>query len=154
MQIPMTARLAIALCLGAVVAAPAATRAEGFRVVVHETFPADAVSREELAAVFLKRATRWADGEPIEVVDQSLRSDVRVAFTHEVLDQSSLAVMTYWQQQLVRGGERPPAVKGSDVEVLEFVASTRGSIGYVSREAEVVDGVKVLQVVDVVDVVE
>jgi ABC-type phosphate transport system substrate-binding protein len=90
-----------------------------------------------LADVFLRRATRWSDGGPIQVVDQSLKSEVRVEFTEEVLELTSMAVMSYWQQQLLRGGERPPAVKPSDAEVLEFVAKTRGAIGYVLRGFQV-----------------
>jgi len=137
---------AIVLC--AAIAAPAAGWAEGYRVVVNAEHPGDAVSRGVLADVFLKRATRWGTGTPIQVVDQSLKSEVRVEFTESVLGLSSMAVMSYWQQQLLRGGERPPTVKRSDAEVIEFVASTRGAIGYVSERATSLEGVKVLKVVD------
>jgi ABC-type phosphate transport system substrate-binding protein len=136
------------VALGAAIGAPAASRGEGFRIVVNGEHPGDAVTRQVLADVFLRRATRWSDGGPIQVVDQSLKSEVRVEFTEEVLELTSMAVMSYWQQQLLRGGERPPAVKPSDAEVLEFVAKTRGAIGYVSAEAEALEGVKVLEVVE------
>jgi len=137
---------AVALC--AAMAATAATAAEGYSIVVPADHRGEAISRKDLADVFLERATRWSNGDPIHVVDQSLRSDVRVAFTHDVLKMSSLAVMSYWQQQLSRGGKRPPPVRGSDAEVLEFIAKTPGSIGYVSPDTPVVEGVKALQVVE------
>jgi len=137
---------AVALC--AAVATPTAAAAEGYTIVVPTEHLGGAISRKDLADVFLKRATRWGSGDPIHVVDQSLRSDVRVSFTHDVLEMSSLAVMTYWQQQLSRGGQRPPQVKGSDTEVLEFIAKTPGSIGYVSPETPSMEGVKALQVVE------
>lgn len=142
--------LAAAVVLWAAPALPADAQAEGsegYRVVVHADHPGDAVTREVLAEVFLRRATRWGHGTPIHVVDQSLKSDVRRAFTEDVLHLSSMAVMSYWQQQLLAGGERPPAVKGSDAEVLEFVRSTPGAIGYVSAAADI-ENVKVLRVVD------
>lgn len=140
------AAVATAAILGAVAALPAAAWGEGYRVVVHADHPGDAVTRDVLADVFLRRATRWGHGTPIHVVDQSLKSDVRVEFTEEVLRLSSMAVMSYWQQQLLAGGERPPAVKASDAEVLDFVATTPGAIGYVSAGANLED-VKVLQIV-------
>jgi ABC-type phosphate transport system substrate-binding protein len=139
---------AIAVALSAGVAAPAATRAEGYTVVVNAEHRGDAVTRKVLADVFLKRATRWGTGEAILVVDQSLKSEVRVAFTHEVLELSSLGVMTHWQQQLIHGGERPPAVKRSDDEVLEYVASHPGAIGYVTAETPIQEGVKSLRVIE------
>lgn len=148
MRSPWTTAVAIALALGAVAVAPAATRAEGYAVVVNAAHSGGALSKGDLADVFLRRATRWSTGEPIQVVDQSLRSEVRVEFTHDVLALSSLAVLTYWQRQLTRGGERPPPVKSSDDEVLAFVAKTPGAIGYVLPGTPSPEGVKRLQVVE------
>jgi hypothetical protein len=45
-------------------------------------------------------------------------------------------------------GMMPPMVKSSDGEIISFVASTRGSIGYVSAETPLPDSVKVLAIVE------
>jgi ABC-type phosphate transport system substrate-binding protein len=139
--------LAAAFAFWVALPAPAAGRA-AYRVVVHAEHPGDAVTRQVLADVFLKRATRWSHGGPIQAVDQSLKSEVRAAFTESVLGLNSMAVMSYWQQELIRGGERPPTVKSSDADVLAYVARTRGAIGYVSAATANVEGVKGLKVLE------
>jgi hypothetical protein len=39
---------------------------------------------------------------------------------------------SFWTKKTFRDGINPPAVKGSDSEVLSFVKATAGAIGYVS----------------------
>jgi hypothetical protein len=39
-------------------------------------------------------------------------------------------------------------VRGSDAEVLEFVASKEGAVGYVSPTAEVTPAVRILEIID------
>jgi len=45
-------------------------------------------------------------------------------------------------------GFRPPAVKGSDAEVVAFVAKTEGAVGYVSKAAALPPEVKAVAVID------
>lgn len=40
-----------------------------------------------------------------------------------------------WTRKVFREGIRPPLVKGSDAEVMSFVRSTPGAIGYLMGEA-------------------
>jgi len=52
---------------------------------------------------------------------------------------------TYWQQQIFSGKDVPPSNKSSDDDVIAFVKSNPGAIGYVSGSAAVA-GVKVVAV--------
>jgi len=55
----------------------------------------------------------------------------------------------YWQKQMFAANPlRPPAVKGSDAEVIAFVAKTEGAVGYVSKATTLPPGVKALAVID------
>jgi ABC-type phosphate transport system substrate-binding protein len=123
--------------------------APAYKVVVSASNPVATLTRNEAAEIFLKKKTRWASGGEIVPVDQSASSLVRAAFTREVLDSQGLgrmsAVQTYWQQQLYSGRSAPPPIKGSDAEVVAFVAQNADAIGYVSNEA-VMTGVKVVRV--------
>ena len=58
---------------------------------------------------------------------------------------TTAAVKSYWNQQIFSGRDVPPVEKKSDAEVLTFVRSTPGAIGYVS-DAAAVDGVRVVTV--------
>ena len=126
-----------------------ASQERDFSIVVARGSALTSVKRQEVAKVFLRKITRWSDGSEAIPVDQSLRSPVRAAFTKAVLtlegiDQTS-AVENYWLQQVYSGRGSPPVIKPSDAEVIAFVASKPGAVGYVSAQADV-GSVKVLKV--------
>ncbi len=133
-----------ALALGA--ALPAAYGEEPYKIVVHSASAAGSLSKEKLAAYFLKKETRWSGGGKIVVVDRNPGAAVRVAFSKDVLGKDVAAVKSYWQRQLFSGRETPPAELDSDREVLDFVAKTPGAIGYVSAAADLGAGVKAIRV--------
>jgi ABC-type phosphate transport system substrate-binding protein len=138
--------LAMALVLAAAVPSPAA---DEFVVVVHPSVAGTNVHRSDLAAVFMKKATRWGTGAPAVPVDQSGTSAVRSAFSQAVLGMPVTTAVQYWQKQMFETSPlRPPAVKGSDAEVIAFVAKTEGAVGYVSRAAALPAGVKAVAVID------
>jgi ABC-type phosphate transport system substrate-binding protein len=127
-----------------------AAAAEGFVVIVNPSVPGTSVHRADLAAVFMKKATRWGDGSPASPVDQSGTSPVRKAFSDSVLQLPVTAVLQYWQRQLLSpsGQVRIPVVKGSDEEVLAYVAKTGGAVGYVAAGVALPPGLKAVTVVD------
>jgi len=128
-----------------------ATQDAGFKVVVSPDRSVTSLARRDVARMFLKRTTSWPDGSAIAPVDQSSRSPVRLSFTDEILKVEGLAKMSavenYWQQQIFSGRGSPPPIKGSDDEVVAFVATTPGAIGYVSASADV----KTLKTVELED---
>lgn len=142
----LLAALATALTLGAAVPSIAA---DEFVVVVHPSVAGASIRRPDLAALFLKTATRWGDRSPAVPVDQSGTSAVRKAFCDSVLGMPVAAALQYWQKQMFGGSPlRPPAVKGSDAEVIEFVEKTEGAVGYVSKAASLPAGVRAVVVID------
>jgi ABC-type phosphate transport system substrate-binding protein len=118
-----------------------------FRVIVHPQVKGSEITRASLGALFLKQAPRWADGSAVLPVDQSVRSPVRRTFTLTVLRQGLVEVQVYWQRRM-SAGVIPPPVKASDEEVLSFVASTPGAIGYVSATTPLPEGVRAVQLAD------
>ncbi len=129
--------------------ANAASRAEelSVRVVAHPQVKGTQIPRAVLASIFLKQAQRWGDGSPVSPVDQSVKSPVRTRFTGQVLERTLLEVQMYWQKK-IGYGLTPPPVKGSDQEVLAYVAATPGAIGYVALETPLTVEVKALEVTD------
>lgn len=116
-----------------------ATHAESapeFRVVVHPENPLSSLSKEFVTDVFLKRTTRWHDGEAAHPVDQRADSGVRRAFSDSVLRRSVAAVKRYWQQRIFSGRDLPPPELDSNDAVIGFVLEHRGAIGYVSNGAK------------------
>jgi ABC-type phosphate transport system substrate-binding protein len=116
-----------------------------FRVIVHPQVKGSQIPRAALTLIFLKQAPKWGDGSSVLPVDQSLRSSVRKSFSGDVLQQGIVEVQVYWQRKMATG-VTPPPVKTSDEEIVSFVASTPGAIGYVSATTPLPDSVKTVEI--------
>jgi ABC-type phosphate transport system substrate-binding protein len=135
----------ILLALALAAAAPAAAE-DAFKVVVHPSNPAAAMTKAQVSQLFLKKATRWPGGQtvqPIEVADDR----VRERFCQQVHGKSLNAVKAYWNQLIFTGREVPPLEKRGDDDVLAYVRANPGAVGVVSAAAAGA-GVKVLAVKD------
>ncbi len=107
-----------------------------FRVIVHPSNPLRSTDREYLADAFLKKVTRWQDGEAIRAVDLRADNQTRRRFSESVLKRSVGAVRSYWQQRIFSGRDVPPPELESDESVVGFVAKFPGAVGYVSGAAK------------------
>jgi ABC-type phosphate transport system substrate-binding protein len=140
--------LSVVLTLGLLTSQVPPTTAEApYRVIVNPSVRDNQISRAVLSSIFLKWVLKWPDATAAFPVDQSLRSGIRAAFTREVLGQEVDAVSVYWRQRMA-SGMVPPKVKSSNEEVISFVASTGGAVGYVSADATLPPSVKVLTIID------
>ena len=102
---------------------------QAFMVIAHSTLDESSLPKEGLSDYFLKKKTKWPDGSEIHPVDLNIR-DVREAFSKEVHKRSFSAIKKYWQRQIFTGRGTPPLEKASVADVLDYVSSTPGAIGY------------------------
>jgi ABC-type phosphate transport system substrate-binding protein len=122
--------------VSALLGAPAhAEEHEAFIIIVNSRNPIGNASRGFLADVFLKKSTRWDDGESILPVDLPPGATARRVFSEKVLERSVAAVRSYWQQRIFSGRDLPPPELASDDAVVEYVQRHRGGVGYVSGSA-------------------
>jgi ABC-type phosphate transport system substrate-binding protein len=117
--------------------------AASFKVIVNNGTRVEAMSKKAVADLFMKRATKWQDGTPVVAVDQAPTSAVREQFSRAVHGKPTAAVKSYWNQQIFSGRGVPPVEMKSDAEVIAFVRTSAGAVGYVS-EAAPTDGVRVV----------
>ena len=128
------------------IAAPAQSlAAQDFKVIANNDVAGSSISKDVLAKVFYKQAAKLPDGTVAAPVYQSKSSATRIAFDKAILGKSVAGVETFWQQQIFSGKDVPPPSKGSDEDVINFVKSTPGGIGYVSA-GSAASGVKVIAV--------
>jgi ABC-type phosphate transport system substrate-binding protein len=131
--------------LALVSAAPVAGAEEpGYQVIVHPSNSVQALSRRELADLFLKKTTVWPGGSAVHPVEPPEDGAVRARFAAHAMGKSPGALKTYWNKLIFAGREVPPIEKRSDDDVVAYVRSTPGAVGYVSAEATVA-GVKVVK---------
>jgi hypothetical protein len=130
--------------LSASAPAPDQARAE-LRVIVNPSTPVDALTRDQLSRLFLRKVARWTSGTPVLPVDLDESAPARDAFTRAVHRRTVPMITSYWQRQIFSGRQLPPPAKPSEADVVAYVRATPGAIGYVSAAADV-HGVRVLAV--------
>ncbi len=119
--------------------------AAGFKVIVNKDNPSPGLKKGGVAFMFMKMATKWDHGAAVEPVDQLPDSPVRAVFSADIHGRSAEEIGAIWQRAIFAGRGEPPPQVGSDAEVVAWVASRPGGIGYVSDGADT-SGVKVLTV--------
>ena len=122
--------------LGMAPAQPVA--AQEFKVIVNSANPVTELSSNTVARLF-------PGGGPATPVEPAKNSTVRAAFAKTILGRTVQNLDTYWQQQIFSGRDVPPASKGTDDDVVAFVRTNPGAIGYVTATAPT-PGVKVITV--------
>jgi ABC-type phosphate transport system substrate-binding protein len=116
---------------------------QGFVVIVRRDEQGPVLDRAFVAEAFLKKRTRWPNGEVIRPVDQRRDSNVRHQFSQNVLKRSVEAVRNYWQQRIFSGRDVPPPEVDSDAAVIHYVRENPGAIGYVTTAVDG-DGIRVV----------
>jgi ABC-type phosphate transport system substrate-binding protein len=132
--------VAVVLLLGAAAVAGAAD----YAVVINSANTVTGLDRRAVSALFLRRVSQWEGGTAVLPVDGP-NSSAREAFSKEVHGRKASAVRSHWLQVIFSGRGVPPPEKASDQEVIEYVKTHPGAIGYVSSEAAMAD-VRVLKV--------
>ena len=126
------ALLCVATSATSSVAAEPVREPGSFFVIINSNNPIRELSRDQVAAYFLRRHATWPNGSGVHPVDLPPGSQARSAFSRDVLRRAPSDVSAYWIQEIFAGRSEPPEVKNTDAAVLSYVAATPGAIGYVS----------------------
>lgn len=111
-------------------------------VIVARDGPEQALDKDALGRIFLRKTTLWASGEAVRPVNLSASHTLRRLFSERVTGLDPEELEGYWNDQYFHG-VFPPYSVASEEAALRYVAESKGTIGYVSACA--VDGrVKVL----------
>jgi ABC-type phosphate transport system substrate-binding protein len=100
-------------------------------VIVNPKVAIKALSREEVARIFMKKSKTLPNGEEIIPLSQSSRTDVNERFFKGVTGQERMQRDAYWARLLFTGKARPPEDAKTDKNVKERVANDRRYIGYI-----------------------
>ena len=123
-------------------------QAADFKVVVHVSNSLNSISASDLSKYFLKKDVTWPGGRPVVAVDLEPDSPIRAEFTSVIHGKKISSIKSYWQRQIFAGKAVPPVEQGTEAEVLEFVASNPGAVGYVSSSFTLGANVKELVLKD------
>ena len=130
--------IAILALLGLLVGAGhLAAEDSAHKIIVHSTNPASSISRGDLSKIFLKKKTKWSDGRSANPVDLLEGSGTRASFSREVHNKSVDAIKAYWQHMVFTGRAVPPPLRVTVEEIVDYVQSNPGAVGYVPSDASV-----------------
>ncbi|HEU4388578.1 MAG TPA: hypothetical protein VFV34_12325 [Blastocatellia bacterium] len=122
-----------------------ASGAEPYKVIVNTSNPVSSISKDQVSKFFLKKVTKWDNGQTVLPVELPKTSPARQAFSLQIHGKPVKAIESYWQQKIFSGRDVPPVEKPSDAQVVGYVKANAGAIGYVSGDTPA-GGVKVVDV--------
>lgn len=118
--------------------------ASDIKVITNSRVKVSQVSSEDLKSIFLTTKTSLTDSGHVEPV--LLRSGAaHQIFLSLYIGRTAPTLENYYRSLVFTGKGTMPKMLASDAEVVEYVARTKGAIGYVSNGASV-EGVKILEV--------
>lgn len=135
------------LCLAMLTNWGFAAQERDYVVIVHPDNVSSTLDKDKVSQLLLKKSSRWDDGRSAEPIDLDAKSPVREALSRDVHGRSVNSIKSYWQRQIFSGRSVPPPEARSDAEVVSWVASRPGAIGYVSPSASL-SGVKAVTVIE------
>jgi len=138
-------RLLVALvAIGVLVASRAAAADEdALVVVVNDASPLVAATDAELRDIFLGKI-RLIGGVALQPAQ--LGGPARATFVHALLGMSESEFQLYWMRKAYEDGRLPPPMRGSSEDMLRFVASRPGAIGFVEKRlVHTGSGVRILR---------
>ena len=116
-----------------------------YKVIVNKDNPVSELTKDKVSKLFLKKTTKWEDGNKVQPIDLFSDSNIRKKFSKEIFGKTVAAIKAYWQKKIFSGKGIPPAEKKSDDEIIAYVKSKSGAIGYVSNTTNT-NSVKVIKI--------
>jgi len=104
-------------------------------VVVSAKSPVTALSKNQVADIFLGRTSRFPDGVQAVRIDQDEGTVARDEFYATFAGKSAEQVRAYWARIIFTGRGRPPRVVSNNIEVRKLVAANPQAIAYLERSA-------------------
>ncbi|MCP4213632.1 MAG: hypothetical protein GY765_03200 [bacterium] len=104
---------------------------DAFSVVANKASAVDSFNARELKSIFLGKKTSWPDGKKIMVVVLKT-GDVHKAFLKAIVKKNPKQYALFWKKATFTGTGEPPKMVKTEAELVAFVKSTAGAIGYVS----------------------
>ena len=113
-------------------------------VIVNSSVTDSSIDEASLQKIYLGKKTKWDNGDkivPVTLDNGPTHDDFLTTFVKKNSSQFS----AYWKKQIFTGQGVPPKSVPSETDVVSFVSSTTGGIGYIDSKTPH-EGVKVVPV--------
>lgn len=105
----------------------------GVTIIANPSVPGTTISENDLKEIFLGKRVKWSDNSRINFV-LSKDYGTHESFLKNYVGRSTSQFDMHWRNMIFTGQGRAPTKLSSDQDVINFVASTPGAVGYVSSQ--------------------
>lgn len=116
-------------------ATPWIGRAEELAIIVNAKNSINTLTILEIRKYFLKELQNWPGGEKVRSVDRVGSIPERKTFLEKVIKLSDSQLEQFWVSKRYEKGVPVPPKLHSDQEVIEYVLSFEGGIGYINSKS-------------------
>lgn len=113
--------------------------------IVNVSNPIEKLTVKEVRDLYFKRSRQWNDGENVRFIDRT-NGSLRNAFLKKYLGKTTSEIELYWIGQKLNSGNSPPLKESSDLKTMNFVATFKGAIGFISKSTVLKKSVKSVKV--------
>ena len=125
----------VGLLLAVFAAGPATAQAQDVVIIVNSAVKAPDASSDDVRGVFTGDKSSLGDGS--HVIPVTLKGGaVHDAFLKTYVGKNDAAFRTAWRSLVFTGQGAMPKVFDTEAALVDYVASTPGAIGYVSKATE------------------
>ena len=110
-------------------------------VIANNNVPADSMDRDAVAGIYLGKKTKW-NGHAI-CVGMLREGATHETFVKEIVRTTPQKLRKLWKKVVFSGRGRPPKIFKTEEELIQFVVSNGGAVGYANSSASC-EGVKVV----------
>jgi ABC-type phosphate transport system substrate-binding protein len=128
-------KLSLAAFALTLLAAAAPAAAQEVVAVVSARSPITTLNPEQVADIFLGKASRFPDGTQAVPIDQTEESDVRDKFYALYAGKSPSQVKAHWAKIVFTGRGHPPKQVQSNAEAKKAIADNPRAIGYIDARS-------------------
>ena len=119
----------LVLCLAA-----AAVQADVVAVVSAQS-SVIALSKSQIADIFLGKSGRYPNGTQAVPIDQEEGSQARTEFYTNYASKSPAQLKAHWSKIIFTGRGKPPAAVANSIEARKLIAADSRAIAYIDRSA-------------------
>ena len=119
--------------------------ASGIIIIANKNVRENRLEAEELRSIFLGEQSVWSDEKRINFAVLR-KGKTHTDFLETFIQKTPKNFVRYWKRQIMTGKAVIPKLAMTEAEVIEYVATTEGAIGYVSAISDD-SGLKVIDIV-------
>ena len=114
------------------------------KIIVNTSVTETTLSGKKIEDIFLGKVVQWSDNAAIHVVTVK-DAKIHQAFLEQYLKKSESQWNAYWKRLVFTGTGILPEQAETQQALLDYVAKTKGAIGYMEAEPLSIETIKILE---------